>query len=321
MRNPEEQPRIEASNNLEVEPKPENSVYVTSTWYPDEKPTDDPTKVAMDTVRQNLALESFREILATGHQVVIVDENSGGQFRTKVAELGIELISAKDRGMANCRRQALLEASQREGAQFLFWIEPEKISYIQFMQQMAVEMARKGADIGIPTRDLKIFEQTYPGYQFESEMRANRLINGYLHHNSITPQNVDYDWFFGPKVIRNTPEIVELFSRKYGVEGEWVHGIRRHANPEKYTNVLFFPVLEAILDPKLSVIPLDPIDFEYPWEQKANETNFPDEESRKKAVDRRRGQFYGILGELIHFARLKSDSRVVQKKSILTRVV
>ncbi len=316
----------------ETEPQPHELVYFTSTWYPDPKPSDTDAQKAMSAIRQDIALGSLKRARDLGHQIVIVDEGSNDRFKEEVAALGITISDQEVPGMGNGRRQALLEASQRPGARYLVWAEAEKDSFVDSMQSIGNEMADKDADIGMPTRDPALFEETYPDYQVASERRAADLIDDALHQYGVTDPDTNYDWFFGPKVIRNDPKLVELFTRVYQVkpdvqarmkaERERVKDTneRPHArtlvNPEKYSNVLFNPIFEGLLDPDINVVALDPIPFKYPAEQKANETDFANDEARALHVGRRKAQLYGILAELIHFARLKKGE---DEKSILER--
>lgn len=330
---------IEQRYSYEREPQSDEIVYFTSTLYPDPKPGELPAQIAMTATRRDLALESLHGAQAAGHQIVIVDGGSSQAFLEAVDALGITVSRQQKKGMGSGRRQALLEASQLRGAKYLVWAEPEKVSFVDFIQRMGAEMAAKDADIGMPTRDPELFERTYPDYQVASERRAAKLINGVLHREGITDPETKFDFFFGPKIMRNDPEVVKLFTREYQVNPDKKE--RRDAlvktlqssdqpnknpvttapvKPDDYSNVLFFPIFAGLLDKDINVVALDPIPFRYPAAQKADETNFQSDEARELHTGRREAQLYGILAEALHFSLLNSQEEVDRDKSILERV-
>lgn len=300
---------ILASNTrLETELDPLSLVAVTSTFYPDWYPGKLLDSIHTGKVRGDAAIGTFISAKQHGFQMIVVDGGSCREFIEELEVHGIASQLQEEKGLGPARRQGLLAASQLSGAEFLYLLEPEKTSLVESMPDIAQTMRLENVDIAVPAREPTLFHHTYPDYQYGSESDGNGRINRFLHKKGITLDDQNFDWFFGPKVIRNVPEVVALFMRKYEMIGEWPENLRGFSDPERYGNALWYPVFNALLDPNFKVITVE-VPFEYPSIQKENEM-------RNAATDilRRQSQKLGLLLAAREFYRFIMQNQPEMKQ-------
>lgn len=252
-----------------------------------------------DKIRGDLALELLRKAVNFKYQTVVVDVTSSKSFRKELAY--IESINLVKRNSSikrsPSRRLAFKIACKLAGVKVIIYTDPEKVSLVEkYIRDIAEPILENKADIVIPKRESKLFEITYPDYQYSSEVEANRLYNELLRTNGLLPTNIpDLDLFFGPKAFKNDPKILSLFLRKSDFPINKRYSKDLHFDPEDFSNIIFFPIVLA-LKKKLRVQSIE-IKFSYPVLQKKNE-----ESSLKELfIEKRRVQKLSALIELMHF--------------------
>lgn len=224
---------------------PKSIVITTSTFYPNwnpEKASENPST----TIRGKLAIETIREAIENGYQMVVVDGGSGNLFTLEAESLGAIVFNQDENGMSPGRRQAFREAAKLSEAKVICWTEPEKISIVKDCLPDAIfPIINKEADIVVPSRNDASFS-TYPDYQVRFEKTANRLWNKVLRRNKLLPDLVeDIDVWFGPKFFRNDPKILSLFLARYNLKRN-DFGLYKEANPEDWANATMLPVVAAL---------------------------------------------------------------------------
>lgn len=273
---------------------PNQVAIITTTFYPDFDQAD--AQESTGTVRGEAAIATLNEVIKLGLLPTVVDGGSSPAFTQILTDLGIECIQEKKHGGMSAGRLQGLDAAREinPAAKYSVWTEPEKTSLIPHIPHMIAVMDATDADIGIPARNPELFRSTYPDYQYRSEQRAANRINRWTKQFGIQPQDVDHDWFFGPRVYRNSPEVRALFNNPPEIEGA-SNGIRGHMNPSKYFNFLLLPPLRA-MQQGMKVISIDGIDFTYPKLQLQNEIRDSEIFRQKRKL-----QNLGICGETIHY--------------------
>lgn len=248
-----------------------------------------------EKIRGDLAFEFYRKALNLGYSVVAADGFSSKSFRQELLKLrGLKVIVRKSPKRAPSKRQAIKAASKIFGVKFIVMTEPEKISLIEnCIPQMVEPLLKSAADMVVPKREEKLFRSTYPEFQYQSEAEANELYNHLLISFGLMAAGVEFDMFFGPRVIKNDKKIISLFMRKFIFKSN--QSLYEYFDPEEFSNVIFFPVVEALkkgLRVESIVVP-----FAYPVLQKKNE------ESGEKELffEKRKSQRMGILIDLMHF--------------------
>ena len=247
-----------------------------------------------DQLRGDLAIEAIMLAKDKGYQLVIVDGGSSGEFKDKFTEAGIKIVDQQEQGMSAGRRQTFKEASVLQGVEVICWTEPEKISMIGNLHGAAKPILEGGADIVIPTRTEESYK-TYPSLQARSEKRANQLFSQVLRLCELLSADSPYlDVFFGPRIFRNSPEILQLFTRRYQLKpGSFK---KASVRPDNYLNTTFFPIILA-LEQNLRVTSFV-IDYIHPPKQTQFETGNTgfDEKRRRQKID--------IVSGAIQLARL-----------------
>ena len=184
-------------------------------WYPGEVNWDD-QETLTDKTRGDSALQMIALAQSFDYSLFVIDSEASEPFTQELINLEIKRFAEKPGGMSAGRQQGFKEASGTTGIDFVCWIEPEKIDLINFMPDLVKPLTTGEADIVVPKRREKEFIDTYPGYQVDSEKKANRLWNNMLKKFGILPENSEeLDVLFGPKIYRNIPEVAELFQKKY----------------------------------------------------------------------------------------------------------
>jgi hypothetical protein len=267
----------------------------TTTFYPKWFPGEAGDNPISDKVRGDLALQTIHQAASQGFQVEVVDGGSSSVFLESIAAPGVIIEVEQEKGMSASRRQSFEAISAREGVAIICWTEPEKVSIVRDCVDLAVQPIIDGkADIVVPTRDKKAFS-TYPEYQVEFETTSNKIWNNILRrHNLLAPGAEDLDAWIGPRLFKNDPAIVRLFTDKYRFITEKQSGIEKEA-PELWPNAIFLPIIAALKQGyRVQGVP---VSYVHPSEQTNNERD--SEEFREK----RRRQQEVILKSTVHFVR------------------
>lgn len=264
-------------------------------WYEGETKWNNPESLS-DKVRGDLALEMIGKAKDKNYQVTIVDSGASPAFTQKLDELKILKFSEEKGGMSTGRQQGFREASlltytdkgKENFVEAICWLEPEKISIISDCLPKLVEPILLGqADIIIPKRNEKEFEETYPDYQVKYEKDSNRLWNGMLKKFGILDSgSQDLDVWFGPRVFRNTPYVVQTFLTKYKYDKnqDTSESFQNAYKPNRYSNATFFPVIAALFK-GLKVVSVE-VPYKHPSDQTKIEKD--NDEFRKKRADQQR---------------------------------
>ncbi len=250
-----------------------------------------------DKIRGDLALEFCQKATSLGYHVVCSDARGAKTFRSKLKQIqGLTLSLRKGHKRSPAKRHVYKIAAKIPEVKVIIGTEPEKVSLIDSVPQIAKPLLEDKADIVVINRNNKLFKDTYPSYMYESETEGNKLYNEFLELYKLMPQNsADLDMFFGPRAFKNEKKILKLFMKKHEVKVGKLTLPKEYFDPEQLSNTSFFPVVEA-LKKKLRVVSVE-IPFKYPKLQKQNESqgNLEFFESKRKA------QRLSLILELVHF--------------------
>lgn len=304
----------ERAESAEVVFRPE-AVAVTMTtsypnWYPGERKSIEDT----DKVRGDMAIQTVTSGVNRGLVMVVSDFRSSPAFHDQLSGLQIKLVERTGIDRASGRRQVIAEGSSTPGVEVIVRTEPEKDSLLDHIEAIVLPILRDEADIVIPKRAQPDFARTYPDYMYRSETEANKKFNNMLRMFDLLvgADELDLDIFFGPTILANRPDVLELFDERFEVKDGRVFlaGVRKYLAPDNFSNSQSFPVIEA-LSMGLRVASVE-IPFEYPATQKENEVMKAEEFAKK-----RKGQKWGILNESLLFIRYLRDLN--DPKNVLTR--
>src|SRR3989344_784863 len=233
-----------------------------------------------DKVRGDLALDSIAAGIRNGYRMVVADGASSSAFKDELSQLaGLTLVERRGMERAEGRRQGYVVASGINGVEAIIKTELEKLQVVQRdIPELVSPIIRQDAVIVVGKRNPTLHQQTYPEYQWESEVEANARFNELLHQTGLLHQGESLDMFFGPVAFANRPDILGLFLEKYQFTLPSDSGIRKYVNPEDWSDGYFFSIVKA-LHQGLNVQSVE-VDFHYPDLQRRNE-----ETSDKGAVD------------------------------------
>jgi hypothetical protein len=278
--------RIDRVGKIEEERFDPRSVGIaTTTFYKNWRPVSEGQIRQVndiDGIRGDLALATIAESVRKGFQVVVVDAPvSSDAFKNRLSGLAQEnpdlhVFQETEKGMSPGRRQAFREVSALQGVKAIVWTEPEKVSIARDCLPMAVTPILEGrADIVVPTRDEAALA-TYPDYQAEWEKRANAKFNKILKEYSLLPEEAeDLDVWFGPRIIKNDPEVTKLFLHPWEIGWHNDPEFAKKYDPELWPNATFLPVVAALWrDKHLSRPPSAvglPVHYRHPDEQTKSE--------------------------------------------------
>jgi len=206
----------------------------TATYYPKWYPTteeNDTAAPSVDKIRGDLALETIAEIKNGGYKGVVVDGGSSAAFLAAAEAIGVTIEAEEEEGMSASRRQAFAAVSKIPGVEAICWTEPEKVSMVRDCIDGPAQMVLDGeTDIVVPTRD-NAGLQSYPDYQVKFEQQSNKLWNGILRrHDLMSDDSPDLDAWIGPRIFKNTPEMLELFQRKYQFASDVHNGLPKDSD-------------------------------------------------------------------------------------------
>ncbi len=251
--------------------KPESIAVVELTLYPSWYPGDVRSIGDTDKVRGDLALESIAGGVTEGYHMVVADGGSSFAFQEELSAFPeISFVRRQEQGRGAGRRQGFKAASATPEVEAILRVEPEKVSVVgEFIPQIMRPILEGEADIVVPKRNPELHQRTYPTYQWESEVAANKRYNDLLHKTGLLPTDQFLDIFFGPVAFRNAPAVLQLFLERYNFTLPTLTGIRRFVEPENWSDGYFFSVVKA-LHQGLKVASVE-VDFKYPEKQKQNE--------------------------------------------------
>lgn len=275
---------------------PHSVVIFFPTYYENWNLSDNREENNADLARGDASISTITKAIDVGYRLVIVDGGSSTDYLDRLHKLGIDTLPQKEKGMARAKREALVVAAALEGAEVLLLMQPEKDDIIKDIPELVKPIRSGQADLVMPTREPNSFRQTCSAFQFKSESWANKWCNKIAHQTNIIPQEVDLDWFFGVKALKNDPELVEMFMRKYMIDDP-VLSARKNMDPERYSDFDFFPVLAALTNGK-KVVSIE-VSFHYFESQKKIEEILSNQFKEKRKMQRR-----GILGEFVQYVRL-----------------
>lgn len=268
-----------------------------------------------DGIRGDLAIALLHNAAPQGVRVVAADGGSSPAFLSTIEHLqeqGLTLVRSEVAGRAPQRRSAFAAAIELADGKAIVYTQPEKLSLLDHLYEVSKPILDGTADIVIPTRNPKLFEETYPDYMRESEIRVNATYNRFLHRENLMPEDENFDWFFGPVVFKSDPEINELFLARYRVKDapaneKAIKSRNPHAtaDPEKNSGSHYFPVIHALFlgKPVVSV----EIPFVYPQTQRENELS---SDMRGAFYMRRLADADAYRLEMLHFlAFLRGNPR------------
>lgn len=271
---------------------------VTSTFYREWTVSQSGNPVSADQIRGDLAIETLRLAKDKGYQLVVVDGGSSREFVASLEKLGITVSKEKERGMSPSRQQGFKEATVLSGVDTICWTEPEKISMVENLQEAARPILENQADIVVPARTTQSLE-SYPDQQAVSEQRLNYYFNKVLRLTGLlSKESPDFDVAFGPRIFKNEPTIVELFTRQYRLREN--SQLSERVKPNNYSNATFFPLILA-LERKLRVVSV-PVPYVHPKVQ----TEF--EKGSKEFERKRISQKQDIVRGAIELARYLIDN-------------
>lgn len=322
---PETRVERDPDRKIEREPKPRDIVVATTTFYPSwhpgaEKSHYHPDKEKVDKVRGDLALKMIAAALEKGYRVVVVDGANNIEFKNAVAALGAVIENQVEKGMSGSRRQVFRLASSFTDARVICWTEPEKVSFVteRGLWEAALPVLRDEADVSVPQRDFVDF-LTYPDYQAVFEMSANFPWNELLRQFELLPDDVAFlDAYFGPRIIKNDPELLAIFHRVYAFKEELLEGAgvewQKLHDTELWANATFLSLVNALVE-GYRVVSVPVPKYIHPPEQTAIEQDSPE------FVKKRRLQKYNILLATLHLLRMVKPSSPRAKHESSLRLV
>ena len=266
----------------------------------------------IDKIRGDLAIEFAIKSIKNGYQLVVADWHSPKTFRKELSSISnVILIRRRSPKRSPSKRQALLRATKLSDIKVIILTEPEKVSLVQECIPLIAKPILNGeADIVVPKRNDTLFKETYPAYQYESEVEGNRTYNEELKsHKLIDISENDFDMFFGPRAFSNDRKIVTLFMKRYRFSIAHASFPSWYFDAEELSNTNFFPIVSA-LRKGLNVKSIE-VPFKYPKIQKENE-----EKGQKELfLEKRRAQRIGLIVELLHFVAYLEKYRGVRVKT------
>lgn len=302
MPEPQKNSTTEINGSHEAIFDPKSIAIVTGTFYPTWYEGDAKDPLSADKVRGDLALQSFKEAQRQNFNLSIIDGGSSEAFKKALGQNNFYFEMQKQKGgYSPARRQGIERAETLQGIKVIVQTEPEKVSVISDCIQPAIlPILKNEADVVIPERDEESFS-TYPKLQAQQEQKANKLYNAILRaHGLLKDNDPDLDFWFGQRFFANTPQLTELFKTTYQYRKDNT-ALDKKVNVEMYSNIQFFPVVEALyreLRVKSVLVP-----YRHPQIQ----TEF--EEGNLDFDTKRHTQRRTIITELVNFIRYLEDSR------------
>lgn len=294
-------PEAEINNSSETLFNPRSIAIVTGTFYPTWYEGQAKEPLSTDKIRGDLALENFKLAKKQNFQLSIVDGGSSDAFKKALQYNNIAFSMQRIKGgQGPARRQGIEEIASLPQIKVVCEMEPEKVSIVSDCMRLASLPILKGeTDIVVPSRDAESFS-TYPKFQAEQELKANKLYNDILRkHDLLKDKYPDLDFWFGVRFFANRPEINDLFKKVYHYRKDTT-AIDKKINVDMYSNPILFPIVAA-LHQGLKVMSM-PVPYKHPETQ----THF--EEGRLDFHRKRLTQRRTITVELVNFIRFLENS-------------
>lgn len=235
---------------------------------------DQPRKIDdTDGIRGDLALESIRKAIDQGVRIVACDGGSSKEFLAKLEEFkdkGLIVVTSDIPGRSPQRRRAFEVAAKLPEGRVIVYFQPEKVGLMDNLAQIAKPILDGTADIVIPKRNAEQFEKSYPDYMRKSELQVNKTYDFIMRRAGLMRKDESFDWFFGPVVFKNDPKIVDMFLKKYRIDGSIYSRIGSETDPERHSDGHYFPIILALFN-KLRVVSTE-VQFTYPEIQRENES-------------------------------------------------
>lgn len=248
-------------------------------WYPG--PLKDIKNI--DKIRGDLALEFIIKAKSQGHHVIVVDGKSFNSFHEALGNIpGITVLRRESDAMIPAKRLAYRAAARISEVRVIVASEPEKVSLLDSIERLIKPIQEEKADVVVPRRNPVLFRETYPNFQYASESKGNVLYNQKLRDAKLlAKESEDLDIFFGPRIFRNTPEVLRILSDQ---------------RLETSTSFEGFALPVAIALAKRLRVQSVEVPFRYPQIQKENELVCRVLFEKKRRIQRRI-----LLTELTHF--------------------
>lgn len=268
-------------------------IVVGSTFYKNWYPGSIISEKDTDKLRGDLAIEALGKFVVNGYRVINVDGGSPIEFTNTLNLAGVQVVGQNEHGYSASKRQGSLLASL-ENPKAIFITDAEKVSLVDSIQSLVEPILAGRADIVFASRDQAAFN-TYPPVQVKFEQRANKLANDILRKHGLLPHDSpDLDWWMGPRMFRNDPEVLDLFQKKYDFR-KFRSKISNIVNLEVWPNSLYIPVIAALAK-GLRVVSV-PVKYSHPEIQTRSEAGVRDFD-RKREI-----QFKGIIIAIIEAVR------------------
>lgn len=200
-----------------------------------------------DICRSALALNLVKEADKFGYPIIVVDEGSPQKLIDDFRKNHARVYTQEKKGMGIGRRQAF-QLAHDSGEEVIVWVEPEKDTFIRYIDCCAEPILKGEAELVIPRR--KSLE-SYPDFQRDSETNGNNFFQ------EITGTSIDI--FFGPRIFRRN--LAHYFTDYDGRYGDLWDSI----------NV---PIVEMVFNRERTREVI--VDYEYPVSQSALESNSPE---------------------------------------------
>lgn len=283
---------------------PQLVAFAATTYFPNFDLNKSFSLADTENIRGNLALSTIQFAQNSGFHVVIADGGSSQEFLDIAGSYGANVFDRGGKGRDQGRRKGIEVSSQISGVKAILRTEPEKLDLVQYTQAVTAPLVANEADIVIPRRLEPAFSHYYPDYMHDSEVRANQKVNRLLQRLGYISDDQYFDFFFGPIALRNDSKVIDTFMERFRFN-QFTNMTKQYASPENHSNAQIFPVIKGLISGELRVASVD-VDFHYPASQKANEEASV-EGTKNIFIEKRRGQRYGILDEVIHAIRYYDD--------------
>ena len=289
----------------EIESDPKSIVIAVTTKYPNWHKGRSLDISNTDKVRGDLGIQTIDATIRHGYTVVVNDGDSSGEFKDELSKRGIVVLERIGKSRATARRQLIEYCSHVPGAKVIVRMEPEKVSLVKnCIPQLAEPILRNEAEVVVPKRRQDLFSSSYPNYMYRSEMYANKKYNDILHEFKILPSEEEFDFFFGPVVFSNKPNILKLFLENFKVrlKKEPVIGARRYLDPQDFSNPQILGIVKALyMGIKVKSIE---VPFRYPITQKENELI-----NKVSFMQKRKRQKWENLDDLVEFIKYLNNPK------------
>ncbi len=297
------EPKVTPIKELEFDPK--SIVIAATTRYPNWHRGKSLDLSNTDKVRGDLAIQTIDEAIKHSYTVVINDGGSSKEFKGELAKRRIIVQARIGESRATARRQLIEYSSHVPQAKVILRMEPEKVSLVEnCIPQLVEPILRDEADVVVPKRRQDLFSSSYPNYMYRSEMYANKKYNDILHEFKILPSEEEFDFFFGPVVFSNKPNILKFFLESFEVrlKKEPVIGVRRYLDPQDFSNPQILGVVKALyMGIKVKSIE---VPFVYPVAQKENELI-----NKVSFMQKRKRQKWENLDDLVEFIKYLNNPK------------